>query len=299
MSVRMATERTSSPEAGPGLGVFLVLLLLGVLAGLAALLVWAGRRQSSGGLIFLMILLAYPLVMLIARPIIIGLKQYKWDREDAQHGDFRDKTLAAMVAAIRKNDVATLRSLLGGKAPPAGKDRAGNDLLAYTVALVRQQERGLELVRTLLDAGADVKASRSGENVDVLNIASPPTSDSTRELMKLLIERGADPNAVDPRMGDTPIRNVYDELAVLKLLVEHGADIDHIQSDGVPAVVNYISTQKWDMALYLIEKGARLDVVNQHGLSVDYYLKDWKESVNGNHPEGWDRVRKAIEARSR
>jgi hypothetical protein len=297
MSVRLATERTSSPEAGPGLGLFLVLLLLGVLAGLAGLLVWAGRRQSSGGLILLMILLAYPLVMLIARPIVIGYKQYRWDKEDAQHGDFREKTLAAMVAAIRKGDVATLKGLLGGKAPPAGKDRAGNDLLAYTVALVRQQERGIDLVRALLDAGADVKTSRSGENVDVLNIASPPTSDTTRELMRLLLERGADPNAVDPRLGDTPIRNAYDDLGALKMLVEYGADIDHIQSDGVPAVVNYISTQKWDMALYLIEKGARLDVVNTHGLSVDYYLKDWKESVYGNHPEGWDRVRKAIEAR--
>lgn len=299
MSVRLATERTSSPEAGPGLGVFLILLLLGVLAGLAGLLVWAGRRQSSGGLIFVMILLAYPLVMLIARPIIIGYKQYRWDREDARHGDFRDKTLAAMVAAIRNNDVATLKTLLAGKAPPAGKDRAGNDLLAYTVALVRQQERGVEMVRALLDAGADIKASRSGENVDVLNIASPPTSDSTRALMRLLIERGADANAVDPRLGDTPIRNMYEDLGLLELLVEHGADIDRIQSDGVPAVVNYISTQKWDMALYLIEKGASLDVVNSHGLSVDYYLKDWKESVYGNHPEGWERVRAAIAARRR
>ena len=96
MSARLATERTSSPEAGPGLGVFLILLLLGVLAGLAGLLVWAGRRQSSGGLILLTILLAYPLVMLIAQPIIIGYKQYRWDREDARHGDFRDRTLAAM-----------------------------------------------------------------------------------------------------------------------------------------------------------------------------------------------------------
>jgi len=296
-AVRMATERTSSPEAGPGLGLFLILVLLGILAGLAALLVWAGRRQSGGGLIFLVVLLAYPLVMLIARPVIMAYKQYKWDKEDAQHGDFRDKTLAAMATAIRANDVATLKSLLGSKAPPAGKDRAGNDLLAYAVSLVRQRESGIESVRALIDAGADVKASRSGENVDVLNIVTPPTSDSTKQLMRLLIEHGADPNAVDPRTGDTPIRNLDDDLDLLKLLVEHGADIDHIQSEGVPAVVNYVSTQKWDMALYLIEKGAKLDVVNQRGLSLDYYLKDWKESVYGNHPEGWDRVRKAIEAR--
>ena len=128
MAVRMATERTSSPEAGPGLGLFLILLLLGVLAGLAALLVWAGRKQSHAGLIVLMIVLVYPLVMLIARPIIIGYKQHQWDKEAARNGDFPDSTLAAMATAIRSDDVAALTKLLGGKAPPAGKDRAGSDV---------------------------------------------------------------------------------------------------------------------------------------------------------------------------
>jgi hypothetical protein len=69
--------------------------------------------------------------------------------------------------------------------------------------------------------------------------------------------------------------------------------VDRIQSDGTPAIVRFIGTRQWDSALYLIEKGAKLDV-NQNGLSVDYYLNDWKESVFGEHPEGWDRVREAI-----
>jgi hypothetical protein len=30
---------------------------------------------------------------------------------------------------------------------------------------------------------------------------------------------------------------------------------------------------------------------------VDYYLNDWKESVYGEHPEGWDKVREAIAER--
>jgi hypothetical protein len=37
--------------------------------------------------------------------------------------------------------------------------------------------------------------------------------------------------------------------------------------------------------------------VNTHGLAVDYYLDDWKDSVFGDHPDGWDRVREAIAAR--
>jgi len=186
--------------------------------------------------------------------------------------------------------------LLGGKAPPAGKDRAGNDLLAYTVTLVRQRERGVETVRALLDAGADVRTARSGDSVDVLNLALPMTSDASRSVVRLLLERGADPNVADPRSGLLPLGNVY-ELDELRLLLDHGASIDGTPPGGTSAVVRYIMTQKWDMALFLIEKGARLDIADSNGLSVDYYLKDWATSVYGAHPEGWDRVRKAIEAR--
>jgi hypothetical protein len=294
MAVRMATERTSSPEAGPGLGLFLILLLLGVLAGLAALLVWAGRKQSHAGLIVLMIVLVYPLVMLIARPIIIGYKQHQWDKEAARNGDFPDSTLAAMATAIRSDDVAALTKLLGGKAPPAGKDRAGSDLFAYAVGFVRERERGVEIVRALLDAGADVRAARSGDGVDVLNVAMPMLYPPTRAIVRLLLERGADPNVVDARSGQLPMTNVY-EVDDLRLLLEHGADINGV--GDLSPVVHYIRTQKWDLALYLIEKGARLDLADSNGVSVDYYLKEWEKSVYGASPEGWDRVKAAIAAR--
>ncbi|MGH7712615.1 MAG: ankyrin repeat domain-containing protein [Gemmatimonadaceae bacterium] len=117
-----------------------------------------------------------------------------------------------------------------------------------------------------------------------------------RDAMRLLLEHGADPNVVDTLSGKTPIGTVSDP-EILRALVDRGADIDRIQPDGVPAVVGLISTRAWESALYLIEKGANLDVVNQHGLSVDYYLNDWKESVFGEHPEGWDKVREAIAKR--
>ena len=41
----------------------------------------------------------------------------------------------------------------------------------------------------------------------------------------------------------------------------------------------------------IIEKGARLDIANADGVSLDYYLKDWKDSVFGAHPPGWEQVR--------
>src|SRR5215204_5660096 len=90
---------------------------------------------------------------------------------------------------------------------------------------------------------------------------------------------------------------IHDDVGMVRAFVDNGADIDRIQSDGTPAVVRFIGTRQWDSALYLIEKGAKLDIVNVNGLSVDYYLNEWKESVFGEHPEGWDRVREAIATR--
>jgi hypothetical protein len=60
--VKVSTERTSSPEAGRGLGLFTVLFLLALLAGAAALLNVAARRQSATGLIALTVILAWPVV---------------------------------------------------------------------------------------------------------------------------------------------------------------------------------------------------------------------------------------------
>jgi hypothetical protein len=295
--VLVSTERTSSPEAGRGLGVFAVLFVLAILAVMAWMLLLASRKQSTGGLITLTILLAYPLVMLVAQPVVQAYKRWSFAKEEARNGSFDDPTLQAIAQAISSNDTLTLRRLLNGKAPPDGRDRAGNDILAYALYMVRDKQGSAEPVRVLLEAGADPRKSRTANGDDVVNYMVFGGSDAAREAMRLLLEHGADPNAVDPQTGHTPIRSIYNEPQILRALVDHGADIDRIQPDGVPAIVHLISTRQWDSALYVIEKGAKLDVVNADGLSVDYYLNDWKESVYGEHPAGWDSVRAAIAKR--
>lgn len=295
--VLVSTERTSSPEAGRGLGVFAVLFVMLILAVMAWMLLLASRKQSTGGLITLTILLAYPLVMLVAQPGIQAYKRWSFANEEARNGSFNDPALKAIAQAISGNDTLTLRHLLNGKAPPEGRDRAGNDILAYALYLVRDKKGSAEPVRLLLEAGADPRKSPTANGDDVVNFMVFGGSDAAREAMRLLLEHGADPNAVDPQTGQTPIRSIYNEPEILRALVDHGADIDRIQPDGVPALVHLISTRQWDSALYVIEKGANLDVVNADGLSVDYYLNDWKESVYGEHPAGWDSVRTAIAKR--
>jgi len=296
MLLRASTERTTSPEAGRGLGVMVVLLVLVTLAVAGAVLYTAVRKQSSAGIVTMTLLLGWPAVLLVAGPVVKAYKERSFASEEARAGDFRDVQLDAMARAIEQGDTATLGRLLNGQPPDEGKDRAGNDLLTYALVVVRDQKGSASVVRVLLDAGADPQKSRMGSGEDIIRYLVVGPSPAVHEAMRLLLERGADPDVVDPQAGDTPLGIAHDPETV-RLLVQHGADVDRIQHNGIPAVVRFIGNQDWESALHLVEKGARLDVANADGLSVDYYLKQWEEGIYGEHPEGWDKVRAAIASR--
>ena len=292
---KMATER-SGPE-GRGLGGLAGMLMILLLGGAFAAVRVAARKQSPTGLITMAVIMAWPLVFLIGDPVMKAKRSRAYAAAEAKVGDFKDAALASMARAIAQNDTATLTRLLNGQRPPAGKDRAGNDLLAYSLVLVRERKGSAAPVRVLLDGGADPRQTRMSDGEDVVSYMVFGHSPDAHDAMRSLLQHGADPNVVNPRGGDTPLRSVYDDPELVRALVDGGAYIDRIQSDGTPAVVHFISTRQWESALYLVEKGANLDVVNSHGLSVDYYLNDWKDNVYGDHPEGWDKVRAAIAQR--
>jgi len=79
--VAILTERNRSPEAGPGLGVFLLMLGLGFSAATGASLHWLAQKQSITGLVLMSFVLAWPLVPVVARPIILAYKNWKYAHE--------------------------------------------------------------------------------------------------------------------------------------------------------------------------------------------------------------------------
>ena len=295
--IRMATER-SGPE-GRGLGGLAAFLMIILLAGAAVGVRIAARRQSLTGLVTMAVIMAWPLVFLIADPLIRAKRARSYAVAESNVGNFTDATAAALARAIAQNDTATLTGLLKGQRPPAAKDQRGNDLLAYALVLVREKGGSAGPVRVLLDAGADARATRMGSGEDLVSYTLFGRSPAAHEAMRLLLAHGADPNVVDPQSGNTPLFTVHNDPEMVRALVDGGADVDRRQSNGTSPVVEFISTRQWESALYLIEKGANLGLVNEHGVSVDYFLNEWKDSVYGEHPEGWDRVRAAIAARRR
>jgi hypothetical protein len=245
----------------------------------------------------LTILLLWPGALLIARPAVLGYRSWSRAHREARMGDFEDPVIAAMAMAVEANDTAALSHLLGGSPPGTETDRAGNNILAYSLIVLRDSGGRAEPVRILLDAGADPGATRMGSGEDVIGYLVRRHSHEMHDVIRLLLEHGANPNVVDSVSGNTPLGDAGSEPELVRMLVEHGADIDRIQSNGIPAVVRFIGDHYWESARYLIEKGANLELANADGLSVDYYLESWKTDVNGEHPEGWERVRETIAAR--
>lgn len=81
--VSILTERSRSSEAGPGLGVFLILLGLGFSAATGTALHWLAQKQSITGMVLMTLVLAWPLGPVIARPIIHVFKEWQDAHEKA------------------------------------------------------------------------------------------------------------------------------------------------------------------------------------------------------------------------
>lgn len=286
-----------SPEVSSGLAPLLVGILLVLHLAFGGLLYWLALRGWTTALAVLAALVGVPILLAAARPAVMAYKTWTVERAATRAGDFSDPVLRPMAEAVRAGDSAQLADLLGGKPPPAGRDEAGNDLLAFALAELRDGQAEISCLRALLDAGADPRTSRNSDGQDPLNFMLLGDRDNTGETIILLLKHGADPNAVDPVTGDTPIAKAGHDPGLVRGLVEAGADMDRIQSDGVTALVGFVGSQRWDSAVYLIEQGADLDVSRDDGLSLAYYEKSWETSVLGEHPEGWERVKRSVAGR--
>ena len=145
----------------------------------------------------------------------------------------------------------------------------------------------------------DPRQSGTPEGDTLLHFMVLGREPASNEVVRLLLEHGADPNAEDADSGMTAMAYAGAQPEVVRLLAEAGAKIDQPLPGGESMLVRFIARQHWDSALYLIEQGADLDIRDPDGLSVDYYLEEFEDGVYGEHPEGWDLVREALLNRRR
>lgn len=298
--VMVSTEKSYSPEVSHGMGTLVIGMLLFFLICVGGLIYWFVQRQNQIGLIAVVLMLSWPVVFLIMGPAVTFYKKWSMEQKQKLIGDFNHPVLNQISNAIREKNDTKLKQLLSAQ-PLTNfldfKDRAGNDLLAFALQEMRDHQGSVNCIRMLLEAKVDPKKSRISNGQDPLNFIILGSTTEGRDVFFLLLKYGADVNAVDPITGETPIQKAGSHPDIVKALVEAGADMDRIQPNGVTALVDFVAQREWDSAIYLVEKGARLDVSNDSGISLDYYLKEWKDDVYGDQPEGWEKLKKAIAKR--
>ena len=171
---------------------------------------------------------------------------------------------------VRDADLATLLNigayLKKGRAEI--KEGGGGYCVTGETPLHVAAEKGhVEVVKLLLEHGANPNA-RDMYGVTPLHLAARK---GHVEITKLLLEHGADPNAKEKLGGETPLywAVVHDRIDTAKLLLEHGADPNNKSKRFIVnerAVLHWaVRNENVDLVRLLLEKGANPNVKDKDG----------------------------------
>jgi ankyrin repeat protein len=197
-----------------------------------------------------------------------------------------------LFAAVKKNNISELRSLLNKGADPNSYDDDSDHVLMYVVLyssidiMQLLLEKGsnpnaknktgetplmwsvhdITKTKLLLDNGADINAKAASGNTALL-IAS--VGYGKYEMIKFLIDRGADPLAINNRKENVLMRAaLFGDTATISLLLSKGIDINAMRSDSSTALINAIFNVNRLVTIQLLERGADANLVSSFGLTA-------------------------------
>lgn len=116
-----------------------------------------------------------------------------------------------------------------------------------------------DAARALVDAGADVNSAGLGGLTPLMLSVTQP------DLVKLLLSKGADPNAVAAFRAYTPLLRAAEvgNLEVTRLLLAAGAKVDHANTTGETALHVAAEGNRADVVVALVEGGANVNKANK------------------------------------
>ena len=131
---------------------------------------------------------------------------------------------------------------------------AKNKLGALTVFMWAVERNRLDVVRSLLDKGFDVKA-------DPMVLLGAVDSGNL-EVVRLILDEGADVNVIVGAMGLTALNGAAfkGHVEVANLLLEKGADVNGRDGGGFTALMDAAGRGHLEMVGLLLDKGADVNV---------------------------------------
>src|ERR1700678_2593485 len=211
------------------------------------------------------------------RPFLLILTALAWAAGAASASNISDQ----FYSAVRDNNLATLDTLIKGGADVNTRDRHGETQLMYAgvagsldamkilltngASVDAQSQSGataliwaatdLAKVRLLIDHGANVNLATKRRRTALLVAAM---SDPSAEIVKLLIEKGADPKAVD-FLKTTSLRaaTLGNDTETIRMLVDAGVDVNAADLPGISPLMMAAGWNSNTRAVeLLIAKGA-------------------------------------------
>jgi len=168
---------------------------------------------------------------------------------------------ALLFEAFEKRDFAGMKKALSGSLFHKGADVNSPDGKGRLVLCIAVERGDLEMIRFLLDEGADMEAKYDG--LTPLMLASRKGS---ADIVRLLLERGANPN----EQGTASSRALHFALGtrseeIVGLLLSHGAEVDCRDSLGLTPLLDAASRGLGNIVPLLIARGADVNAKNGRG----------------------------------
>ncbi len=150
----------------------------------------------------------------------------------------------------------------------------GIDVISLDEQLLQAVKDGnVEEVKSLLDRGADVDAQHSGDpsNEQGCTALYYASCSGSKEIVELLLQRGADPNIQSRRGRNTlsnTIKNNSQDIAqaIVQLLIKYGADVT-IDQKILHIAAHYANAETVEL---LIEAGANINFYSRFGYGGIY-----------------------------
>ncbi len=175
---------------------------------------------------------------------------------------FADPQVAQLAQAAQDGDLVRIAKLIKAGAPVRFVGREGMTVTHYALRARRNAPQVMEL---LLKAGADpVSMLSNGNNVPHYAVSR---DNADPEVVKVLLAHGIGPNWFpatgvyhDMSMLQAAIRG--HNLPVIKLLVERGADLNYVDPFLGSALHYALNGTDFYMAAYLVEAGINLKLLD-------------------------------------
>jgi uncharacterized protein len=161
-----------------------------------------------------------------------------------------DVTMTAVMKAVQKNDAAAIDKLVAGGANVNELDPNGDAPLVMAAYLGHA-----EIVRKLLEAGADVKAVDPSMKATALHAAAYA---GRTEAARLLIQHGIDIDRQGPRNGYTALHDAIwqNNIDTAKVIIDGGANLALKSHDG-ETPLEFAKAKRRKDIIALIEQARR------------------------------------------